>query len=67
MPFLRARGHYQERAAVQRTALAAATRLGDIAAQAISGRPFTGGHSYTSAQITGRSCACVTKCHNVVP
>jgi tetratricopeptide (TPR) repeat protein/transcriptional regulator with XRE-family HTH domain len=38
MPFLRARGHYQEWAAVQRTALAAATRLGDIAAQAISGR-----------------------------
>jgi DNA-binding SARP family transcriptional activator/tetratricopeptide (TPR) repeat protein len=37
-PFLRARGHYQEGAAIQRTALAAATRLGDAAAQAISGR-----------------------------
>jgi DNA-binding SARP family transcriptional activator/tetratricopeptide (TPR) repeat protein len=37
-PFLRARGHWQEQAATQRTALAAATRLGDVAAQALSGR-----------------------------
>jgi len=37
-PFLRTRGHYQEWAAIQRTALAAATRLGDTAAQALSGR-----------------------------
>ena len=37
-PFLRARGHWQEWAAAQRTALAAATRLGDTAAQALSGR-----------------------------
>ncbi len=37
-PFLRARGHWQEYAATQRTALAAATRLGDSAAQALSGR-----------------------------
>jgi DNA-binding SARP family transcriptional activator/tetratricopeptide (TPR) repeat protein len=37
-PFLRARGHWQEQAATQRTALAAATRLGDAAAQAVSGR-----------------------------
>jgi tetratricopeptide (TPR) repeat protein/transcriptional regulator with XRE-family HTH domain len=37
-PFLRARGHWQERAATQRTALAAATRLGDTAAQALSTR-----------------------------
>jgi tetratricopeptide (TPR) repeat protein/DNA-binding XRE family transcriptional regulator len=36
--FLRARGHWQEQAATQRTALAAATRLGDTAAQALSGR-----------------------------
>jgi tetratricopeptide (TPR) repeat protein/transcriptional regulator with XRE-family HTH domain len=36
--FLQARGHYQEWAAIQRTALAAATRLGDTAAQALSGR-----------------------------
>jgi len=36
--FLHARGHWQERAAAQRTALAAATRLGDAAAQALSGR-----------------------------
>jgi DNA-binding SARP family transcriptional activator/tetratricopeptide (TPR) repeat protein len=36
--FLRVRGHYQEYAATQRTALAAATRLGDAAAQALSGR-----------------------------
>jgi DNA-binding SARP family transcriptional activator/tetratricopeptide (TPR) repeat protein len=37
-PFLQARGHWQEYAATQRTALAAATRLGDITAQALSGR-----------------------------
>ncbi len=37
-PFLQARGHYQEWAATQRTALAAASRLGDTAAQALSGR-----------------------------
>jgi DNA-binding SARP family transcriptional activator len=36
--FLQARGHWQENAATQRTALAAATRLGDTAAQALSGR-----------------------------
>jgi transcriptional regulator with XRE-family HTH domain/tetratricopeptide (TPR) repeat protein len=36
--FLRARGHRQELAATQRSALAAATRLGDTAAQALSGR-----------------------------
>ncbi len=36
--FLEARGHWQEWATAQRTALAAATRLGDIAAQALSGR-----------------------------
>jgi len=37
-PFLLARGHYQEAAATQRTALAAATRLGDTAGQALSSR-----------------------------
>jgi DNA-binding SARP family transcriptional activator len=36
--FLRLRGHWQERAAAQRTALAAATRLSDTAAQALSSR-----------------------------
>jgi DNA-binding SARP family transcriptional activator len=36
--FLLVRGHWQEWAATLRTALAAATRLGDPAAQAISGR-----------------------------
>jgi DNA-binding SARP family transcriptional activator len=36
--FLRPRGHWQEWAATQRTALAAATRLGDTAAQALSSR-----------------------------
>jgi DNA-binding SARP family transcriptional activator len=36
--FLRARVHWQDWAATQRTALAAATRLGDAAAQALSGR-----------------------------
>jgi tetratricopeptide (TPR) repeat protein len=35
MPFLQVRGHWQEWAASQRTALAAATRLGDAAAQAL--------------------------------
>jgi tetratricopeptide (TPR) repeat protein/transcriptional regulator with XRE-family HTH domain len=38
MPFLRNRGHYQEWAAAQRTALAAATRADDAAGQAVSGR-----------------------------
>jgi DNA-binding SARP family transcriptional activator len=37
-PFLRKRGHWQEWAAIQRTATAAATRLGDITAQAVSRR-----------------------------
>ena len=37
-PFLQARGHWQEWAATQRIALAAATRLGDTAAQALCGR-----------------------------
>jgi len=37
-PFLQARGHWQEWAATQRTALAAATRLGDTAAQAVCSR-----------------------------
>jgi DNA-binding SARP family transcriptional activator len=36
--FLQARGHWQEWAATQRIALAAATRLGDTAARALSGR-----------------------------
>jgi DNA-binding SARP family transcriptional activator/tetratricopeptide (TPR) repeat protein len=36
--FLRIRGHWQDWAATQRTALAAATRLDDTAAQALSGR-----------------------------
>jgi len=36
--FLRVRGHWPDWAATQRTALAAATRLGDTAAQALSGR-----------------------------
>jgi tetratricopeptide (TPR) repeat protein len=36
-PFLRNRGHWQDWAAIQRTALAAATRQGDTAAQALSG------------------------------
>jgi DNA-binding SARP family transcriptional activator len=41
-PFLKARGHWQECAAAQGTALAAATRLGDTAAQALSGRLLAG-------------------------
>jgi tetratricopeptide (TPR) repeat protein len=45
-PFLQARGHWQEWAATQRTALAAATRLGDTAAQALSGRILANACSY---------------------
>jgi tetratricopeptide (TPR) repeat protein len=37
-PFLQARGHWQEWAATERTGLAAATRLDDIAAQAVCNR-----------------------------
>jgi tetratricopeptide (TPR) repeat protein/transcriptional regulator with XRE-family HTH domain len=37
-PFLQTRGHLQERATTQRVALAAATRLGDVAAQAVCSR-----------------------------
>jgi tetratricopeptide (TPR) repeat protein/transcriptional regulator with XRE-family HTH domain len=37
-PFLQIRGHWREWAATQREALAAATRLGDTAAQALSSR-----------------------------
>jgi tetratricopeptide (TPR) repeat protein/transcriptional regulator with XRE-family HTH domain len=37
-PFLNARGHWPEWVAAQRTALTAATRLGDTAAQALSSR-----------------------------
>jgi len=37
-PYLRARGHYQQWAAIQYTAIAAATRLGDVHGQAISER-----------------------------
>ena len=37
-PFLLTRGHYQERAAILRTALDSGIRLGDLAAQAVSGR-----------------------------
>jgi tetratricopeptide (TPR) repeat protein/transcriptional regulator with XRE-family HTH domain len=36
--FLRARGHYQQWVAIQNTAIAAATRLGDVHGQAISER-----------------------------
>jgi DNA-binding SARP family transcriptional activator/tetratricopeptide (TPR) repeat protein len=36
--FLHIRGYWQDWAAIQRTALAAATRLGDVTAQALSGR-----------------------------
>jgi transcriptional regulator with XRE-family HTH domain/tetratricopeptide (TPR) repeat protein len=37
-PFQQTRGHLQERAATQRTALAAATRMGDLVAQAVCSR-----------------------------
>jgi DNA-binding SARP family transcriptional activator/tetratricopeptide (TPR) repeat protein len=43
--FLQARGHWQEGAATLRTALAAATHLGDTAAQALSGRLLANAYS----------------------
>jgi tetratricopeptide (TPR) repeat protein/transcriptional regulator with XRE-family HTH domain len=61
-PFLRACGHWQEWAATQRTALAAATRLDDAAAQALSGRLLAnactdlGDHD----QALGHYASCVT-------
>jgi DNA-binding SARP family transcriptional activator/tetratricopeptide (TPR) repeat protein len=45
-PFLHARGHWQEHAATQNTALAAATRLGDTAAQAICSRLLASACTY---------------------
>jgi tetratricopeptide (TPR) repeat protein/transcriptional regulator with XRE-family HTH domain len=42
MPYLQPRGFIEEWAATQRTALAAATRLGDIAGQAVSSRLLAG-------------------------
>jgi tetratricopeptide (TPR) repeat protein/transcriptional regulator with XRE-family HTH domain len=44
-PFLQTRGHWQEWAATQQTALAAATRLGDRAAQAVCNRLLAAAHS----------------------
>ena len=45
-PFLHARGHWREHAATQRTALAAATRLGDTAAQAVCSRLLASACTY---------------------
>jgi tetratricopeptide (TPR) repeat protein len=45
-PFLHARGHWQAWARAERTALAAATRLGDTAAQALSGRLLANACTY---------------------
>jgi tetratricopeptide (TPR) repeat protein len=44
-PFLQARGHWAEWAAIQRTALAAATRLDDMAAQAVCSRLLAAAYS----------------------
>jgi DNA-binding SARP family transcriptional activator len=44
--FLKARGHWQEWAATLRTALGAAVRLGDTAAQALSGRLLANACTY---------------------
>ncbi len=44
-PFLQTRGHRQEWAATQRTALTAATRLGEAAAQAVCSRLLAAAHS----------------------
>jgi tetratricopeptide (TPR) repeat protein/DNA-binding XRE family transcriptional regulator len=45
VPYLQTRGHYQERAAILRTALAAAARLGDPAAQAVASRLLASAYS----------------------
>jgi tetratricopeptide (TPR) repeat protein/transcriptional regulator with XRE-family HTH domain len=58
-PYLQIRGHYQEWATTQRTALAAATRLSDTAAQALSGRLLAnactnlGDHDQARSHFTG--------------
>jgi len=44
-PYLQTRGHWQEWAATQRTALAAATRLGDLVAQAVCSRLLAAAYS----------------------
>jgi tetratricopeptide (TPR) repeat protein len=44
-PFLQSGGHWQEWAATQRTALTAATRLGDVAAQAMCTRLLAAAYS----------------------
>jgi tetratricopeptide (TPR) repeat protein/transcriptional regulator with XRE-family HTH domain len=44
-PFLQTRGHWQEWAATQRTALSAATRLGDMVAQAVCSRLLAAAYS----------------------
>ena len=45
VPFLQTRGHWQEWAATQRTALSAAIRLGDIAGQAVCSRLLAAAYS----------------------
>jgi tetratricopeptide (TPR) repeat protein/transcriptional regulator with XRE-family HTH domain len=44
-PFLQTRGHWREWAATQRTALSAATRLGDLVAQAVCSRLLAAAYS----------------------
>jgi tetratricopeptide (TPR) repeat protein/transcriptional regulator with XRE-family HTH domain len=44
-PFLQTRGHWQEWARIQRTALGAATRLGDMVAQAVCSRLLAAAYS----------------------
>ncbi len=44
-PFLQTRGHWQEWAAIARTALQAATRLGDLVAQAVCSRLLAAAYS----------------------
>ena len=45
VPFLQTRGHWQEWAATQRTALSAATRLGEAAGQAVCSRLLAAAYS----------------------
>jgi tetratricopeptide (TPR) repeat protein len=58
--FLNWRGHWPEWAAAQRTALAAATRLGDVAGQATARRLLA--HTFARSGDYTRACALLTHC-----
>jgi tetratricopeptide (TPR) repeat protein/DNA-binding XRE family transcriptional regulator len=58
--FLNWRGYWPEWAAAQRTALAAATRLGDVAGQATARRLLA--HTFARSGDYTRACALLTQC-----